>query len=253
MFDGLPLGPVPDRLESKYLVPNEVAAWLEASLATRLRICRPPWGLPITTVYFDTARRELLRRALRERSSVKVRVREYGDGPMAHSVWLEIKRRHGSRTGKGRIRIDRSRVVAGVERGQISMPDTGAEALAVRELDEVRAAVTGTLSPACAVAYRRTAWHDDDAGLRVTIDRRIEFLAPPRQPWSDTETLRSGLGRRLHGLGTKAILEVKAREQPPGWLTTLLGDLELQATELSKFVMGSWAVGAERAQAAMSA
>ena len=66
-------------------------------------------------------------------------------------------------------------------------------------------------------------------------------------------SLRSGLGPRLHGLSTKAILEIKAREQQPDWLVELLGELELQATDLSKFVMGSWAVGAERAQTAMSA
>ena len=239
----------------------------------------------VTTIYFDTRSRHAYRAVSAGTAGeqhVKLRAREYYDlhpslmelaTSASHivkrspGVWMELKFRHGQRTGKRRLGIPKRHVpellshvaparAPGPFRSGEPLPEApdytpapqsivGATDSDGIVLDEVRAFCALYPEPLAAdsvVHYRRLPWQDTEGGLRVTMDLGVEFFAPPVDLWRREQTLvRDSLGTPK-GRFERAIIEIKCRNAPPGWLVDLLGKVGAQPSRVSKFEEASRAV-----------
>jgi SPX domain protein involved in polyphosphate accumulation len=265
-----------DRRELKYVLPAERAAGFIRSMAPLLALHRyrgaganplPRAQHYTTTVYFDTDAQDLCRAAVREPVHVKARAREYYDlhpdlTELATDprdllqyqpvLWIELKLRDGQRSRKRRVGVPKRQVERFFERFEVSpemlalQPDGGTELREViAEFDRLRVQFGKPLRASCIVNYRRLAWEDPDASLRVTLDRNLCAFAPPADLWTRREALtREALGQPAHE-ERDAVLEIKSRGALPAWLGTLLTEHRAREVEYSKFVMASSAIYGE--------
>jgi hypothetical protein len=258
-----------ERQEHRFLIAPARAQRLARALGARLAPHRFRGAsantLPrphhfVTTVYFDTPSRQAFAAATAGGSSPrhsKLRARQYYDlhpglaelatDPRqmlrpAAALWLELKFRDGSCTGKRRLDVPQELVPGILSGAPTIQPRCDPEVLR-----EIRAFCSGwgePLAADCLVHYRRLPWQDEDAALRVTMDVGVEFFAPPAELWRRGQALtRARLGRtkgKLEG----AIIELKCRSAPPSWLLDLLAAAGAEPTRLSKFEEASRAVHA---------
>jgi hypothetical protein len=264
-----------ERDEVKYLVPARHVKTLAAGLSQ----CLPQHRftgkganlLPnprhfVTTVYFDTPSRHQYRSACADAEhNLKMRAKEYYDlhpslAELATDprqivkfqpvLWLELKFREGSKSGKRRIGIPKAEVPAFFQAGAIT-PEMielqraiyGADSEAVlREIGGYCARYNEPMQADCLVNYRRIPWQDEAGTLRVTLDLGLEFYRPPADLWQRRYALvRESLGQPA-GAGADAVLELKSHGALPGWLSDLLRSVETRPARFSKFEAASIAV-----------
>lgn len=208
----------------------------------------------VTTVYFDTASWRHLTGALAAREdNAKLRFKEYYDEHSSLAelatnesdvvrddawVWLELKRRQGTRTTKQRLRLykrevpkflARKRAVLALPKGSSDVTQCVRIADYCRELGE-------PLEARCVVNYRRMSYQDPAGELRITVDLDLAFFAPPEGLWNEPGPLsRRLLGKRL-GSEDRALIEVKRRGPFPEWLSRALAEASAQQADFSKFV-----------------
>jgi hypothetical protein len=262
-----PAGLTSDRNEDKYLLPARCARPLARCLAPRLPPQRADAGLAwaeqrVTTVYFDTERRDLYRAALSNPVHVKVRARVYRDAhsgrpargsgvdfaQAGHSpVFVEIKVREGQRSRKRRACIEQHDVArffedpaAVADLQQIGPGDRAElEAIAI-ELQRMRAQL-GPLRASCVVSYKRLAF-ERPGQPRITLDRALAAFAPAAQLWSRGAAVERPVAGPAAFHERACIVEVKSRGLLPEWVAPLLARHDATAVEYSKFVVASRAV-----------
>jgi hypothetical protein len=287
-----------ERQEHRYLLAPERAQAFARALTARLphdrfrgananTLPRPQHF--VTTIYFDTPSRHAFH-ALRAANEVgpsgaargplsKLRAREYYDlhpsltelatDPRdvvrrSPGIWLELKFRDGTRTGKRRLTLPKRYVPellamsGGSGSGRPAAPAPVAtvfendaqtpapfplwEADVLRDIFAFCAQYPEPLRADCLVHYRRLPWQDADGQLRVTLDLGVELFSPPEDVWRREQTLmRETLGRPKHRF-ERAIIELKCRAVPPGWLIDLLGRVGAEPSRVSKFEEASQAV-----------
>ena len=263
------------RRELKYLITPDQARALACELNAQLESHRhrgeganllPAAHHYVTTIYFDTASRTLFR-AARQTADVhlKLRAKEYYDlhpgltetatDPRElvryqRILWLELKHKSGTQTGKQRVGIPKADVPGFFARGAITSEMVkiqedayGAEAHAVlRAVAELCASCGEPLEVDCLVNYRRNAWQDPSAELRVTIDTGLAFFAPAPDLWDrDFAVVRPTLGAAI-ATEARRVLEIKSHGEPPAWLARALRASAIEATSFSKFEASSSAV-----------
>ena len=264
-----------ERDEVKYLLAAEAAAAFSAAMGRQLphhrftgtganKLPRPRHF--VTTVYFDTPGRHQYRAGLADaQHSVRLRAKEYYDlhpslvelatdpsqiVKYQPVLWLELKAKDGTRTGKRRIGIPKHDVPAFFAEGlvtaemiQLQQPLHGSAGEAVlRELAAYCTRYPEPFRADCLVNYRRLPWQDAAGQLRVTMDVGLEFFAPPADLWQREQPLvRETLGRP-RGRQAEAVVEVKARGELPPWLVELLGEANARRTAFSKFEEAARAV-----------
>ncbi len=266
-----------DRLEERFFIAPEQVARFSAAMGRNLphhrfsgeganKLPRPQHF--VTTIYFDTPSRHQYQAAQRDGAhNSKMRAREYYDihpslAELATDarqivkyqpvLWLELKVREGTRTGKRRVPIPKKDVPAFFAEGAIT-PEMialqeslhGAEGeQALREIARYCTRYGEPFRADCLVNYRRLPWQDPEGTVRVTLDMGLELFAPPPDLWRRNEALvRESLGtpRRRE---SRVVAEVKARGTPPGWLKTLLAEVQATPTRFSKFEEASRAIHA---------
>lgn len=263
-----------DREELKYLVPGEAAVAVAREVAARLPAHRfrgrdanqlPGAHHYVTTIYFDTAGRDVFGEASASPDNDKLRAKEYYDlhpdltelatDPrelvrFVPVLWLELKLRRGTRSQKRRIGIPK-RDVPGFFADGVVTPEIlriqreayGAEGEQV--IDELRgfcARLSGPLRADCLVNYRRNAWQNGEGTLRVTIDRELAFFRPPDDLWTrDHALVRATLGTPVR-TEPAYVLEIKHRGGAPGWLTAALESAGAEQGLHSKFLAAARAV-----------
>jgi hypothetical protein len=220
----------------------------------------------VTTIYFDTVSR-LQYQATRSDSerNLKMRAKEYYDlhpslAELATDpkqivryqpvLWLELKFKDGSKTGKRRIGVPKRDVPAFFSSGvvtpemiELQKPLYGLDCESVlREISAYCGRYPEPMQADCLVNYRRLPWQDEEGTLRVTLDLGLEFYAPPADLWQRNyalvrETLGPALGRIAGG-----VLEVKARGTLPAWLSEVLAQAGAVEHTFSKFEEASQAV-----------
>src|SRR5687768_11609495 len=192
-----------EREEVKYLVAPEQIQRFAAAMGRALPHHRftgegaetPPRPRHfITTIYFDTPSRYQYRAACANaESNLKMRAKEYYDlhpslAELATDprqivkfqpvLWLELKFKDGTKTGKRRIGIPKRDVPAFFARGHVTSemvdlqrPSYGVDGEAVlREVASYCALYEEPFRADCLVNYRRLPWQDDEGRLRVTLD-----------------------------------------------------------------------------------
>jgi hypothetical protein len=266
-----------ERDEIKYLVGREQTQELAVALSRQLPHHRftgegaNPLPRPrhfVTTVYFDTPSRHQYQASHADADhNLKMRAKEYYDlhpslAELATDprqivkfkpvLWLELKFKDGNRSGKRRIGIPKRQVphfftdgLITPEMIELQRASYGADSEAVlREIAEYCGRYDEPMQADCLVNYRRMPWQDEAGNLRVTLDVGAEFYVPPADLWERRHPLvRESLGAPVGRLDA-AVLEMKARGQPPAWLVELLDRVQARCIRFSKFDAASQAVHA---------
>lgn len=228
------------RSELKYLVretdrerlAERIAPYVRADPHAQARLQSTP-GYTVRSIYYDTpGLRDWAEKESGDLIRRKVRVRAY-DAPESGPVFLELKRKEGSKVWKHRAALPAStagRLLAGAP---ATLAPAKAREAAGRFLYRLRAEHR---RPVLLVAYDREPHVGRfDPSLRVTFDRRLRVA-----PFPAATLDRSGLfSERLRPLlEGHFILEVKFDRAFPSWMRAHLAALGLGQQALSKYGMG---------------
>ncbi|GAA4528769.1 MULTISPECIES: polyphosphate polymerase domain-containing protein [Nonomuraea] len=222
-----------NRYEIKYLMDAGLVDELREELERRLdrdRHC-PDEGYAIWSAYYDTRHLRFYWEKIEGlRFRRKLRIRHYGDRFSAAGdtpVFVEIKQRVNRVTQKRRVRVPYLDALRLCDGREMIAHEPSQRAFLEEVLDLV---CRLDLRATAMTGYTRHAYlgRDADTGLRVTFDRRVRgrdrdfgfgtdarnrFIVPPH----------------------KAIMEVKANERVPYWLTDLTAKRNLQVVRVSKY------------------
>ncbi|WP_246278424.1 polyphosphate polymerase domain-containing protein [Phytohabitans rumicis] len=230
-----------NRYEIKYLVERSLVDVLREELAARLDLDTHAagGGYGVWSVYYDTPGLRFYWEKIEGlRFRRKLRLRHYGDRFAVGDdtpVYVEIKQRVNRVTQKRRVRVpyQQARQLCD-QRQMIDVGDSGGGFL-----QEVLGLVGRLdLRPMAMTGYQREAFvgRAADVGLRVTLDHRVRgrdrdfhlgaaaenrFIIPPRL----------------------AVLEVKANDRVPYWLTDLTAKRNLAVVRVSKYCQSVEAFG----------
>jgi hypothetical protein len=169
-------------------------------------------------------------------SRLKVRLRTYGTAFGPGAPWfLELKRKENAAVSKLRVRL---------EPGSIDPSDPGSwDAVRDPQIEPFLAARdTMQLEPTAQVWYQREALASADDALRITWDSTIRALFPgetlDRRMLYDAE--RAAIPDRY------VVVEIKAAQTFPHWLTELIQRASLVPESISKYVHAINALGLSR-------
>ncbi|MEU8395055.1 VTC domain-containing protein [Nonomuraea sp. NPDC048892] len=230
-----------NRYEIKYLVDARTAGELREEIEGLLDRDRYSGdaGYGVWSVYYDTRRLRFYWEKIEGlKFRRKLRVRHYGDRFAVTPdtpVHVEIKQRVNRVTQKRRVRLpyrDALLLCDGRELVEHEPSERGflEEVLdLVCRLDLRATAMTG---------YQRHAYvgRGADVGLRVTFDQRVRGRDRDFHLAADAEN-------RLIVPAGKTIVEVKANERVPYWLTDLTAKRNLQVIRVSKYCQSVEAYG----------
>jgi hypothetical protein len=230
-----------NRYEIKYLVDRSMVDELRHELAARMDLdaYAAGGGYGVWSVYYDTPQLRFYWEKIEGlRFRRKLRVRHYGDRFTVDDdtpVFVEIKQRVNRVTQKRRVRVPyhQARELCD-QRQMIEYPWTGHGFL-----EEVLGLVNGLdLRPVAMTGYQREAFvgRDADVGLRVTLDHRVRGRDRDFHLGAEAEN-------RLIIPASRAVLEVKANDRVPYWLTDLTAKRNLSVVRVSKYCQSVEAFG----------
>lgn len=247
-----------DRRETKYRVDRARAPAFVRALAAELTPHRftgegssrlPDAHHFVTTVYFDTAAHTLLRAAhANAEQNVKLRARAYYDlhpalaelatdrAQIVHDqpwVWFELKRRREGRSQKVRFRLDKREIEPFFRGAHPAFPDAATPELSA--IVETCRSLSAPLVPSCIVGYRRIAFQDAGALLRITVDLEVAFYAVPADLWQRPNALVRGTFGAPAAVEPCVLVEVKRLGETPPWLARALERAGAEAASYSKF------------------
>ncbi|MET7402545.1 polyphosphate polymerase domain-containing protein [Dactylosporangium sp. NPDC005572] len=230
-----------NRYEIKYLVAASEVPALREVLARRLDTDSHggPAGYGVWSVYYDTTGLRFYWEKIEGlRFRRKLRLRHYGDRFGVGDdtvVYVEIKQRVNRVTQKRRVALPYRLARRLCDERAMVEHTTGQRAF----LHEVLGLVGGLdLRPVAMTGYQREAFvgRDADLGLRVTVDHRVRGRDRDFHLAADAEN-------RLIVPGSRAILEVKANDRVPYWMTDLAGARNLSVVRVSKYCQSIEAFG----------
>ncbi|WP_344493474.1 polyphosphate polymerase domain-containing protein, partial [Nonomuraea monospora] len=222
-----------NRYEIKYLVDLAQAAELREEIEQRLDRDRHSGdtGYGIWSVYYDTRQLRFYWEKIEGlKFRRKLRVRHYGDRFAVGAdtpVFVEIKQRVNRVTQKRRVQLPYADALKLCDGRQLVEHDPSQRAFLEEVLDLV---VRLDLRAVAMTGYQRHAYvgRDADVGLRVTFDQRIRGRDRDFHLGADTTN-------RLIVPARKSIVEVKANDRVPYWLTDLTAKRNLQVVRVSKY------------------
>ncbi|MER5701263.1 polyphosphate polymerase domain-containing protein [Micromonospora sp. NPDC002296] len=230
-----------NRYEIKYLVATTKVPALRRELADRLAPDShgDDGGYGVWSVYYDTTDLRFYWEKIEGlRFRRKLRVRHYGDRCTVDddtTVYVEIKQRVNRVTQKRRIALP-YRLARRLCDERVAVEHDPAQRAFVEEVLELVAGLD--LRPVAMTGYQREAFvgQDADLGLRVTLDHRIRGRDRDFHLGADAEN-------RLIVPAGLSIVEIKANERVPYWLTDLAARAELQVVRVSKYCQSVEAFG----------
>ena len=220
------------RYEIKYLIGMDDAESFAGKLASRMELdehCPQAEGYRISSVYYDTTDRALIRHSLaRPPYKEKLRMRSYGGAKQdGDYVFLEIKKKFDGVIGKRRATMSLKQaeefVGSGLRpqlEGYINNQVAG-EIAYFLSVHEVR--------PSAYISYTRLAFSGGhDKGLRVTFDSDIVARR------GDASLRRPSYGERIIK-ADQVLMEVKFSSAVPLWLAAMLSEAGFQRQGFSKY------------------
>ena len=225
-----------NRYEIKYLVDVSAVDGLRQQLAGRMD---PEDQYGVWSLYYDTPQLRFYWEKIEGlRFRRKLRVRHYGDRfgiDDGTTVYVEIKQRVNRVTQKRRVPLPYL-LARRLCDGREMVEHDGAQRAF---LEEVLGLVSGLdLRPVTVTGYQREAFvgRDADVGLRVTLDHRIRGRDRDFHLGADAEN-------RLAVPASRSILEVKANDRVPYWMTDLAARNNLNVVRVSKYCQSVEAFG----------
>ncbi|MEU9510736.1 polyphosphate polymerase domain-containing protein [Micromonospora sp. NPDC048170] len=230
-----------NRYEIKYLVDSAAARALRDEFAARMDLDSHggTGGYGVWSVYYDTARLRFYWEKIEGlRFRRKLRIRHYGDRRTVTddtTVYVEIKQRVNRVTQKRRIALP-YRLARELCDGRVAVEHDESQRAFVQEVLEL---VSGLdLRPVAMTGYQREAFvgRDADAGLRVTLDHRVRGRDRDFHLGADAEN-------RLIVPAKLSVVEIKANERVPYWLTDLAARSNMSVVRMSKYCQSVEAFG----------
>jgi SPX domain protein involved in polyphosphate accumulation len=227
-----------NRYEIKYSIPVSSFRYLKPDLERFLGRDKHGGKLgfySIASLYFDTPDLDCYRNKLDGLLfRRKLRIRVYPDKPDG-TAFVEIKQRVNRTVQKRRLAMtlkDAYAMCSGSMHFKLSDADDQEVA------DEVHYLVTSLrLRPKNVIAYTRQAYegHTVDPGMRLTFDTLIR-TRPAGFDLEEPHHTQIAFPAHL------SIMEVKANERVPHWLTNLLARHQCTLTRVSKYCCGIAAI-----------
>nr|WP_271210409.1 polyphosphate polymerase domain-containing protein [Rhodococcus wratislaviensis]GLK35663.1 VTC domain-containing protein [Rhodococcus wratislaviensis] len=230
-----------NRYEIKYLAHESDVPRLREALSGHMASDEfsPVGGYPVTSLYYDTQNLRFYWEKIEGlKFRRKLRVRLYGPPAEATGVtpvYVEIKQRVNRVTQKRRIQLPYSHAMRLCDARQPIDHDVSAGPF----VNEVTTLVGNLdLCPTVTTGYLREAFvrTGADLGLRVTIDHRVHgrdrdfhFAAPAENRFIIPPHL--------------CIVEIKANERVPYWVTDLTARLDMSVVRVSKYCQSVEAFG----------
>jgi hypothetical protein len=230
-----------NRYEIKYLVDRTLVGTLREELAARLDVDEyaAGGGYGVWSLYYDTERLRFYWEKIEGlRFRRKLRIRHYGDRFSIDDdtpVFVEVKQRVNRVTQKRRVQLPyrQARQLCDQRR----MVDNGQGGRGF--LEEVLGLVCGLdLRPIAVTGYTREAYlgRGAELGLRVTLDHRVRGRDRDFHLGAEAEN-------RMIIPPSRLIMEVKANDRVPYWLTDLTARHNLSVVRVSKYCQSVEAVG----------
>lgn len=230
-----------NRYEIKYLVPIAEVARIRPAIERRLD--RDPYsdatGYGVWSTYYDSRQlRFYWEKVEGLKFRRKLRLRHYGDRFAVTEetpVFVEIKQRVNRVTQKRRIRLPYAEAIRLCSGREPAECDASARGFVDEVLDLVHRL---DLRPIAVTGYQRQAYlgRGAELGLRVTFDQRVRGRDRDFHLAAEAEN-------RLIVPGGMSIMEVKANERVPYWLTDLTAEYNLQVVRISKYCQSVEAFG----------
>ncbi|GGM20946.1 VTC domain-containing protein [Micromonospora sonchi] len=230
-----------NRYEIKYLMPSSAVPALRKELASRLDVDSHGvgGGYGVWSVYYDTRDLRFYWEKIEGlRFRRKLRVRHYGDRLTVNdhsTVFVEIKQRVNRVTQKRRVALPYHLARDLLDRRVMVEHEPTQRAFLEEVLDLL---CRLDLRPVAMTGYQREAFvgRGAEAGLRVTVDRRVRGRDRDFHLGADAEN-------RLIVPARLAVVEMKANERVPYWLTDLAAGLSMSVVRISKYCQGVEAFG----------
>ena len=230
-----------NRYEIKYLLPSTQIPELRDTLRRRLDADShgTDGGYGVWSTYYDTRDLRFYWEKIEGlKFRRKLRVRHYGDRFAVRedsTVHVEIKQRVNRVTQKRRIAVP-YRVARDLCDRRTMIEHEPSQRAFVEEVLELIS--TLDLHPVAMTGYQREAFvgRDADTGLRVTLDQRIRGRDRDFHFAADTEN-------RLIVPARMSVVEFKANERVPYWLTDLAAQLSMSVVRVSKYCQSVEAFG----------
>ncbi|GII64773.1 VTC domain-containing protein [Sphaerisporangium krabiense] len=230
-----------NRFEIKYVADNARATELMRDIEGRLVRDGHSGdrGYGVWSVYYDTRNLRFYWEKIEGlKFRRKLRVRHYGDRSVVDAgtpVFVEIKQRVNRVTQKRRVRLPYRDALRLCDERVMVDHDPAQRAFLEEVLDLV---CRLDLRATTMTGYQRHAFMgtDADLGLRVTFDRRVRGRDRDFHLGADVEN-------RFIVPPGKTIIEVKANERVPYWLTDLTAARELEVMRVSKYCQSVEAYG----------
>lgn len=222
-----------NRYEIKYLVTEEQVPRVREELARRMDgdAHARHGGYDVISLYYDTSNLRFYWEKIEGlRFRRKLRVRNYGDRAALTDdspVYVEIKQRVNRVTQKRRVRLPYHMARRLCDGRQMVPHEPGQRAF----LEEVLALVVeNDLRPIATTGYQREPFvgRNVDVGLRVTLDHRIRGRDRDFHLGADAEN-RFLIPPHL------AVMEVKANDRVPYWVTDMTAAQNLSVVRVSKY------------------
>jgi hypothetical protein len=224
-----------NRFELKYLISAALQPLLVDEIQQQMS--RDPHGgdggYRVTSLYYDSADLHCYwakRDGIRYRR--KLRLRRYGELALpGESVMVEVKQRIDRTVQKRRVDLPLETAYALCDGRSIDKPADPLDAAVVGEV-ELLVRLLG-LQPTCVISYLRQAWLGSqyEPGLRLTFDMNLSCSGPERG-------LGSGLAQHRFMPADCLVLEIKADEKVPIWVSRLIARHGLQLRRMSKYCSG---------------
>ncbi|MGW4500000.1 VTC domain-containing protein [Micromonospora sp. NPDC004336] len=230
-----------NRYEIKYLVDDATARALRDEFAARMERDShgDTGGYGVWSVYYDTTGLRFYWEKIEGlRFRRKLRIRHYGDRFAVTddtTVYVEIKQRVNRVTQKRRIALP-YRLARELCDRRVPVDHDGCPPAFVEEVLELVAGLD--LRPVAMTGYQREAFvgRDADVGLRVTLDHRVRGRDRDFHLGADAEN-------RLIVPAKLTVVEVKANERVPHWLTDLAVRSDMSVVRMSKYCQSVEAFG----------
>ncbi len=212
-----------ERTETKYIITLAQRKALRDMIS---RYIKPDeYGeSTVCSLYFDTENDRLIRTSMEKPVyKEKLRLRSYSTPKQDSNVFLELKKKYDGVVYKRRQTLAYRQAMNYVNNGV--MPN---RSQIMKEIDRAMHYYKG-LSPKMFIAYDRTAFYSKtDRELRLTFDRNVRFrttqLDLAKGSWGETI-----LDNRC------CIMEIKALNTMPLWLTDALNELKIFPGSFSKY------------------
>ena len=220
-----------NRHESKFLIDRSIYTEIQERLLQYMELDeynKAHEFYTISNIYFDTKDNNLIRHSLsKPEYKEKLRLRAYGVPKEDEKVYLAIKKKVCGVVNKRRTKLNLGEAYDFLETGEKPAIKKYMNSQVLNEINYILKIYD--LEPKLYLAYDRKAFFSKtDRDLRITFDSNI------RTRRYDLKLESGDHGENLLD-EDKWIMEVKAENNMPFWLSSLLSEYKIYKTSFSKY------------------